>query len=143
VKPSGALRRTRLARGTGLERRSRISPVSSRRRRENRERAAMADARWPGRRDGTVLCAAWEAIQPDWCDRWASDLHERLSRGRAGSITDPENCVPLCRSCHTRITDGPESEIGWAFRLALVWHSALCCQGRRVCSRYQETGDAA
>ena len=28
------------------------------------------------------------------------DLHERLSRGRGGSPTDPANVMLLCRTCH-------------------------------------------
>lgn len=103
-----------------LRRRGRIRPVSLKRQRENRVRAAMADRLWPGRREGTVMCAVWEAIQPDWCDRWASDLHEPLSRARGGSITDPGNCAPLCRSCHARITD---EEPAWAYDLGLLVHS--------------------
>jgi HNH endonuclease len=120
--------------------RTRINPVSARRARENRTRKAMITSLTGGERP---LCAVWEAMQPHWCTQWADDAHEPLSRARLGSITDPDNCRFLCRSCHDRITFRPESEIGWAFRLGLIKHSGLCCQGRRVCARYDETGNAA
>ena len=41
------------------------------------------------------------------CTLHATDVHEILTRGRGGSIYDPENCLSLCRSCHTYITDNP------------------------------------
>lgn len=122
------------ARGQGLR------PVSARRARENRERRTMI-TRWA---DGSPpVCVVWAAIRPDWCARWADDAHEQLSRARLGSITDPGNVTLLCRACHDLITFRPESELGWAFRLGLVRHDQLCCEGREVCSRYAEGGDAA
>ena len=123
----------------GPRRRTGLKPVSDRRRAENRVRAAMADRRWPDRRDGTVMCGCG---RPE-CNRPADDLNEILSRARGGSIVDPDNCVPLARACHDEITFRPESELGWAFRAGLVKHSALCCQGRRVCSQYETPEEAA
>jgi hypothetical protein len=127
------VKRTPLARSTALERRTRISPVSSRRRRENRARAVMADARWPDRRDGTVPCGI------PGCPRPADDLGEILPRGRGGSITDEDNTMPQCRPHNEELTGSP----AWAYRLGVLKHDGLCCRGRRVCSRYEETGDAA
>lgn len=49
--------------------------------------------------DGPVLCAK--------CGARADDIHELRSRARGGSITDPENCVPVCRPCHSWITEHP------------------------------------
>ena len=129
MKPGGPLKRSK-----GLR------AVSAKRARENRERRAMVATLSGGERP---LCAVWEAIQPEWCTRWADDAHEPLSRARGGSITDPENCAPLCRPCHDVITFRPESEIGWALRLGLIKHSGLCCQGRRVCSGYAQPENAA
>jgi len=112
-----------LRRGSGLEpsgipeRRVRIRPVSPKRARENRERKAMIAQTFGGERP---LCAVWGAMQPGWCGRWADDAHEPLSRARGGSITDPANCVPLCRPCHTLITD---QEPQWAYDLGLLVHS--------------------
>lgn len=121
--------------GTGLRRSGPINPVSVRRQRENRERAAMADRLWPDRRDGTVMCGCG---RPD-CHRRADDGHELLSRARGGSITDEANVRPLSRECHAEITLGPD----WAYAAGLIKHSGLCCQGRDVCSRYAEGGEAA
>ena len=58
------------------------------------------------------------AAQLDGCAGIATDGHELLSRARGGSITDPENIVPLCRSCHRFITEHPAwaQEHGWARR---------------------------
>lgn len=114
-----------------------IPPVSRKRARENRERSAMADRRWPDRREGTVMCAVWEAIQPEWCDRFASDLNEIVRRSQGGSITDEENTTPTCRTCNGLLSDGPE----WGYRIGVIKHDALCCRGRDVCERF--SGGAA
>lgn len=37
----------------------------------------------------------------------AVDCHERLTRGRGGSISDPDNLVLLCRTCHSFVTEHP------------------------------------
>lgn len=34
------------------------------------------------------------------CTGLADTVHELLPRGRGGSITDPDNCVPACQSCN-------------------------------------------
>lgn len=34
------------------------------------------------------------------CTDLADTVHELLPRGRGGSITDPDNCVPACRTCN-------------------------------------------
>ncbi|HEX3957753.1 MAG TPA: hypothetical protein VHZ03_14140 [Trebonia sp.] len=124
--------------GAGPERWTRMKPVSAARARENRTRAKMADRRWPDRREGTVLCAVWEAIQPDWCDRFASDLHEIVRRSQGGSITDEENTIPACRTCNGLLADGPD----WGYRIGVINHDALCCRGRDACERYTEGGAA-
>lgn len=58
--------------------------------------------------DGQPLCQR--------CNReFASDVHELKSRARGGSITDLENLVVLCRTCHSWITTNPKEalEQGW------------------------------
>jgi hypothetical protein len=127
-------RRTRLQANPDkpLRRRGRIRPVSAKRARENRERRAMADRLWPDRREGTVMC-----IVPR-CPLPADDLNEILPRGRGGSITDEKNTVPTCRGHNEELTGSP----AWAYRLGLLKHDGLCCQGRRACSRYAEDGAA-
>jgi hypothetical protein len=50
----------------------------------------------------------WCAIR--WghgCRGFADDLHEVLSRGRGGSITEAANTLPGCRWCHTQVTTHP------------------------------------
>lgn len=45
----------------------------------------------------------------------SEDIHELKSRARGGSITDVENLVAVCRSCHHWITTNPKlaQESGW------------------------------
>ena len=121
--------------GGPLKRGKRLRAVSAKRQRENRERRAMADRRWPDRREGTVMCGCGRQS----CNRRADDLHELLSRARGGSITDEANVRPLSRICHGEITLGPD----WAYAAGLIKHDGLCCEGRRVCARYAEGGEAA
>lgn len=102
-----------LMRSAGLARRTSVRRVSAKRAAENRKRRAMIDALYPER----PRCA-----RPG-CGRLADDIHEPLTRGRGGSITDPENAVPLCRACHDEITFRPESELGWAYEAGLLRHS--------------------
>lgn len=82
-----------------------IRAVSVKRARENRERAKLRPLVVGG------PCAA----RLDGCTGIATDWHERLSRARGGSITDPENGVGLCRHCHDYIGTHP----AWA--LAEGW----------------------
>lgn len=131
---------TPLQRGTGLQRGRPPRPVSDRRRAANAERRAMITVLTGGERP---LCAVWVLLQPEWCAVWADDAHEPLSRGRGGSITDPGNVTFPCRPCHDVLTFRPESEIPWAYQHGLLRHSGLCCQGRDVCERYEEGGEAA
>jgi len=48
----------------------------------------------------------------------STDVHERLSRARGGSITDKANLVCLCRVCHDWITQHPREaeETGWSLK---------------------------
>lgn len=45
----------------------------------------------------------------------SQDIHELKSRARGGSITDLNNLVALCRSCHNWITTHPKEahDQGW------------------------------
>jgi 5-methylcytosine-specific restriction endonuclease McrA len=50
------------------------------------------------------------------CKRaYSQDVHELKSRARGGSITDPSNCVAVCRACHVWITEHPKeaAQQGW------------------------------
>lgn len=58
------------------------------------------------------------------CQRCATkkstDVHEVKSRARGGSILDRDNCVAVCRPCHSWITTHPRKahEEGW---LKMSW----------------------
>lgn len=132
---NGSAGRNTASRGAGFSPagRTRLRPVSEKRRAENRVRAALADRLWPDRRDGTVMCSNPE------CPNRAEDLHEIVRRSQLGSIVSEENCIPVCRPCNTALADGP----AWGYRLGLIRHDQLCCQGRRICSRYDQDGEAA
>lgn len=107
----GPLARSRgLHTRTALERHKPVRPVSKKRQREMRERRAVIQALYPDR----PLCSV------PWCVRWADDIHETLTRGRGGSITDPDIMAPVCRACHDEITF---TEPGWAYDLGLLRHS--------------------
>ena len=86
-----------------------IKPVSAKRARENRERAAMADRLWPDRREGTVMCTVPE------CGRLADDLNEILPRARLGSITDENNVHPCCRQHNEELTKDRHGATTWGF----------------------------
>ncbi len=90
-----------------------IKPVSAKRARQNRERAAMADRLWPDRREGTVMCTVPE------CGRPADDGNEILPRARGGSITDENNVHPCCRQHNEELTKEPE----WGYDLGFLRHS--------------------
>ncbi|TDD54540.1 hypothetical protein E1286_04945 [Nonomuraea terrae] len=88
-----------------------IRRVSKKREQENRRRRAMVRKLWPDMQPGCVV---------DGCPRLADDVHEPLSRGRGGSITDPGNAVPICRPHHDEVTFG---EPEWAYEQGLKVHS--------------------
>jgi hypothetical protein len=106
-------RGTGLAARTGLRRGKPLAQVSVKRKRASAERRRLIAAQFPER----PLCAV------PWCLNFADDIHEPLTRARGGSITDPANWKPLCRSCHDTVTFTPESELQWAYDLGLLRHS--------------------
>lgn len=114
-----------LTRARQPQRTTRIRPVSRKRARENRQRAAMAAALYPERPlcDVYVLSQQRPGLVPARvlarCTRWGDDLHEPLTRARGGSITDPENARTPCRPCHGAVQLGPE----WAYTAGLMAHS--------------------
>ena len=62
-----------------------------------------------------AVCAARLA----GCTWRATEVHERLSRARGGSILDRENCVALCAACHFHVTTHPRE----GHELGLLLHS--------------------
>src|SRR5215207_4781530 len=113
LRQGGPLRRaTALERGAGELKRTELRRVSPKRAREHRERKAMVESRWPG------------GVRPrcivPWCTRLADDVHEPLTRARGGSITDPDNTVPVCRGHNEELTLEP----AWGYALVLLVGSA-------------------
>lgn len=91
-------------------RKTRLRPVSRKRAAEIRERRTMLQAKYPDR----PLC------EVPYCNRFAHDAHEPLTRARGGSITDPGNVKAVCRPHHDEITfEEPE----WAYELGFLVHS--------------------
>ena len=43
-----------------------------------------------------------------WYPKDSVDIHEIVSRGRGGSITEMGNLLAVCRECHDRITNSPK-----------------------------------
>lgn len=103
-------RKTPLAGTGGLARVTPLRPMSSKRRKANKTRREVVHATF-GDAPGCVVPG---------CPRLADDVHEPLTRGRGGSITDPTNMAPLCRPHHTEITD---TEPAWAYEIGLLVHS--------------------
>ena len=79
--------------------RSKINPVSKKRMILNRERRQFVSELLRFR----LMCEA----RIRGCTMTPTDVHEILTRGRGGSIIEPENCLALCRSCHFFITTEP------------------------------------
>ena len=106
ARPAG----TALGRSGGLLARTPIRQVSKKRAKEITERRAMLAAKYPGR----PMC------EVPYCNRWADDAHEPLTRARGGSITDPGNVVAICRPHHDEVTF---KEPEWAYELGFLKHS--------------------
>ena len=104
-------RRSPMRRSGGGRRRSPVKPVSDRRREENLERRRLIEERWgryPDCQAGTLLRSLPATVRVPRCDGRAADAHEILFRSRGGSITDTDGMVPVCRPCHTFITEHAE-----------------------------------
>ena len=97
-----------------------INPVSKKRRSQLTERAQT-------RRIVLGRVESCEAGIEGLCTYVPTDVHEIKTRARGGSITDPDNCLALCRNCHTFITDNP----AWALEHGFVVH-ALATRGDMV-----------
>lgn len=81
-----------------------MRPVSKKRAGENRKRKKVTDAM---KREGNVMCG-FVTQYGEWaCPLRADDVHEIVSRARGGSITDPANLLPLCRTHHRWVTEHP------------------------------------
>jgi hypothetical protein len=107
VKRSPLKRYTPLKSASRLESRTPLKQVSKKRAQENRQRSKIRAELM----DRITSCQAGSIIAPrdpaHRCWRTPSDIHEPLTRARGGSITDPENMVVVCRSCHDWIHRNP------------------------------------
>lgn len=116
-------RRTPLRSTTELTRRTRLAPMSKKRRRIREQRAALVRTELASR----PVCEAGNTIRAEWanrfgivkanelasrsafgCRHWAVELHEPLTRARGGDILDPANTIAICRGCHDWIHHHPE-----------------------------------
>jgi len=117
MKRSGPLRRkTPLDRGAPPERRTRLAPVSPKRRRLNVERRKFVDHILTTRtrcESGTIIRTVDASHR---CGGFSTDVHEVLTRARGGDILDPDNVRAICRSCHDWIHHNP----GIALELELL-----------------------
>lgn len=83
-----------------LRRKTRINPVSSKRKAEQRVRRKHGIDTYGDR----PLCAIrWDHN----CRRWADALHELHKAGQGGSRTDMSNCVPACHYCNGMVEEYP------------------------------------
>ena len=95
--------------------RTRIKPMSAKRRRENAERRRVLHETF-GQFPPCMLCGPLRAFGVETgCDGRATDAHEVLTRSRGGSITDVENIVPVGRDCHRWVHANPtqSTELGF------------------------------
>lgn len=80
-----------------------------------RKRSAKQEALYQVRRP----LVAWLLAEHPVCERCKAarsvDVHEPRMRSRGADICDPEQCVCLCRACHTHIHTHPaEATVeGW------------------------------
>ena len=118
------MRRTRLAPGKGLTRRTQLRSAATLARgkglaaRSKKQQAAYRErirmlAAMVRAEHGPIVCAV-----PD-CGELAQDPHEPLTRARGGSITDPDNVTLICRRHHEEI----HLEPAWAYQLGFLRHS--------------------
>lgn len=107
VKRSPLNRRTPLQSGAPLQRRTRLRPVSDKRRAIQRQRRELVDRVLTTRPRCEVgdIIRGTDRIHP--CHIWATDVHEPLTRARGGSIIDEDNTLSVCRSCHDWIHHHP------------------------------------
>ena len=103
--------------------RSRINPVSKKRQQLNGLRRTFVRDLLQER----MVCEA--RIQG--CTWYPTDVHEIKTRARGGSIIDRDNCLALCRSCHSWITEHP----AWALENGYVLHAEALAPDIRAAAR--------
>lgn len=82
-------------------------------------RYAGTDGKGEGRRDFVRRILderpECEVALPQWCDRQATEVHEKLRRSAGGSITDDANVLAVCHWCHQWVHANPAMSLkkGW------------------------------
>ena len=92
-----------------LSRRSRLRPRSAKARRTDPARARCKAA---VRERSGGMC---EAYASPGCAGRGCDVHEKLPRAQGGSVTDPDNCLFVCRACHAWIHAHPAASYAFGF----------------------------
>jgi hypothetical protein len=93
--------------------RTRLKPMSAKRRKQNAERRAALHAIY-GEHPRCALCGPLRSHGiVTGCNGWADDGDEVLRRSAGGSITDPENVRPVGRACHRWATEHPKQMREW------------------------------
>jgi len=92
--------------------RSRLKPISAKRKSQTKARRELIAAVMERDRNS---CQA----RIEGCSHHATDVHELKTRARGGSILEMSNCIALCRSCHSWITEHP----AWASAHGFMLHS--------------------
>jgi len=105
--------------------RSRINPVSKKRQKLNVTRRLFVRRLLEERPN----C---EAQIHGVCSNWSTDVHEILTRGRGGDFLLEDNCLALCRRCHTFITENPafSNEHGFTISWSIATSADLVAAAR-------------
>ena len=84
-----------------------------------------------------------QAYLADICSHFASDVHEIQTRGRGGDYLDVNNCVALCRRCHSFITDNPKwaATNGWVVSAWATAADFVAAQRAREMRLWESEGD--
>lgn len=84
-----------------IQRKTPMRRVSKKTAKRNRDRSRFRFEQLAERPRCESRDTIW-TIEPTWdgCTRWATDLHEPLTRARGGSVLDASNTVATCRACH-------------------------------------------
>lgn len=98
-----------------IKRRTPLKAKSAKTAKRDRNRAKFRREQLADRPHCEARQTIWTA-EPTWsgCTRWATDLHEPLTRARGGSVLDPANTIATCRQCHEWVHRFPKkaTEIG-------------------------------
>ena len=84
-----------------IQRKTPLRRVSTKTAKRNRARSTFRLEQLAERPGCEARETIW-TIEPTWdgCTRFATDLHEPLTRARGGSVLDASNTVATCRACH-------------------------------------------